>query len=65
MKTMITRNNYFQITKSELEDKNRLVFNLQLQVDETKTESEYQVSQSLADIYSFEVTASIFFTFSS
>ena len=32
-----------QITKSELEDKNRLVFNLQQQVDETKTESEYQL----------------------
>ena len=31
------------ITKSELEDKNRLVFTLQQQVDETKTESEYQL----------------------
>ena len=32
-----------QITKTELEEKNRLVFNLQQQVDETKTESEYQL----------------------
>ena len=31
------------ITKSELEDKNRRVFTLQQQVDETKTESEYQL----------------------
>ena len=31
------------ITKSELEEKNRLVFNLQQQVDETRTESEYQL----------------------
>ena len=31
------------ITKSELEDKNKLVFTLQQQVDETKTESEYQL----------------------
>ena len=29
------------ITKSELEDKNKLVFTLQQQVDETKTESKY------------------------
>ena len=31
------------ITKSELEEKNRLVFNLQQQVDQTRTESEYQL----------------------
>ena len=31
------------ITKSELEEKNRRVFTLQQQVDETKTESEYQL----------------------
>ena len=31
------------ITKSELTDKNRRVFTLQQQVDETKTESEYQL----------------------
>lgn len=31
------------ITRSELEDKNRLVFTLQQQVDEIKTESEYQL----------------------
>ena len=31
------------ITKSELEDKNKRVFTLQQQVDETKTESEYQL----------------------
>ena len=35
--------NEILITKTELEEKNRLVFNLQQQVDETKTESEYQV----------------------
>ena len=35
--------NEILITKSELEEKNRLVFNLQQQVDETKTESEYQL----------------------
>jgi hypothetical protein len=33
------------ITKNELEDKNRLVFTLQQQVDETKTESDYQLRQ--------------------
>ena len=31
------------ITKSELEDKNKRVYTLQQQVDETKTESEYQL----------------------
>ena len=35
--------NEILITKSELEEKNRLVFNLQQQVDETRTESEYQL----------------------
>ena len=35
--------NEILITKTELEEKNRLVFNLQQQVDETKTESEYQL----------------------
>ena len=35
--------NEILITKTELEEKNRLVFNLQQQVDETRTESEYQV----------------------
>ena len=35
--------NEILITKSELEDKNKLVHNLQQQVDETKTESEYQL----------------------
>ncbi len=37
--------NEILITKTELEEKNRLVFNLQQQVDETKTESEYQVQE--------------------
>ncbi len=35
--------NEILITKSELEEKNRLVANLQNQVEETKTESEYQM----------------------
>ena len=35
--------NEILITKSELEEKNKLVHNLQQQVDETKTESEYQL----------------------
>ena len=35
--------NEILITKSELEEKNQLVFNLQQQVDETRTESEYQL----------------------
>ena len=35
--------NEILITKTELEEKNRLVFNLQQQVDETRTESEYQL----------------------
>ena len=39
--------NEILITKSELEEKNKLVHNLQQQVDETKTESEYQLRYNL------------------